>query len=61
MICRDCPKFMWFGDYNLHYCDISRNTVSENDECEVITEWMKAAKEVIAKNNARLEELEKLD
>ena len=33
MICKDCKELVWFGDYALHYCDITKDIVTEHTEC----------------------------
>lgn len=33
MKCESCKYRKWFGDYNLHYCEVSGNVVEKNDEC----------------------------
>lgn len=31
--CKDCDKRIWFGDYALHYCDVTKNIVNEDSKC----------------------------
>lgn len=33
MTCKDCQYLVWFGDYSLHYCGLTRDQVEEDDEC----------------------------
>ena len=33
MTCKDCPHLVWFGDYSLHYCDITKDIVEESAAC----------------------------
>lgn len=34
--CGECPKCVWFGDYDLHYCNITKAMVEKTDECTCI-------------------------
>lgn len=31
--CEDCAHLGWFGDYSLHYCDVTKEQVEKDTEC----------------------------
>jgi len=47
--CKYCPKRMYHGDYNLQYCDISRDIVTPDKICP-LPEIIKKAHEEALKN-----------
>ena len=53
MTCKDCPRLVWFGDYALYYCDITKNIVQESDECSCPPEQ----KEKILTERALIEQI----
>ena len=35
MRCKNCDNLVWFGDYSLYYCDITKKEVKAKDKCHV--------------------------
>ena len=33
MLCKECSDLVWFGDYSLHYCNKTKDIVTEHTEC----------------------------
>lgn len=63
MLCKECRELVWFGDYALHYCDITKDIVTENTKCylDERAEKMENKKviEIVDRIEAAFRELEK--
>lgn len=33
MLCKNCPYIVWFGDYALNYCDVTKDKVEPTQRC----------------------------
>ena len=50
MKCENCENRIWFGDYGLHYCDITKKVVNSDSECHIENKGERTDDYLFAKN-----------
>lgn len=55
MKCKDCDKCVWFGDYALHYCGITKDMVEPVFDCHCPDEYNKItpSRSVVRRTNVQ--------